>query len=417
MKTKYLFLALTLTSFLSLFFCEAGASLELRNFEQDGNNYVITVFSSQVCALEFFWKEQEAQQGAYQLIGTLSTPNYGNLYQMKWDITQISDGNYTILIKSSCSAELEQNVEVNKGHWEISPIRLQYPGTTTAKYLGDIKGTVDVTPTGGTLNPFSQYFIFVKEGDLFRITCIEIPESILQQNIYLEMYSHGRHFGTLEYKINDDTLQVRVTFPGFENYTPGSENTGDASSSPESTPEPQNSQEFSQVLEKLNEIQNQYNSLDQKITDLDDKITQETEDLNQRITNLDTQTIATLKDFQNTQEEEKKDTFILIIVITVVISAVAAYIVVTKTNESKSEIARDSNFVQGQPLQPRTLTESSVPTNVVRAARELGIEIETLNQLFRREKAINPYLEDNVVLDLVVKELKEEREKRKQGET
>jgi len=403
MNKSIITILLILTSFL-FSFCEAGASIELREFYQDGSNYIITVYANHG-PLEFFWKGQEANQGAYQQIGTLQSPNYGNLYQIKWDITSLADGNYTILIRST-ETELEQNVSINKAHWEISPIQLQYLGSVTARYKGDIEGTVDVHPSGGTLAPYSQYFIFDKQDEqTFRITSLQIQESVLN-SIFLELYSHGSKWGTLHYRINDDILEVRVIFPSFADYRPGgSQDTG--TTEPESEPQ-QPSQDLldklSEISQKLDQVNTQNTNLTQEIANLRDDIAQK----DGRIKELENQ--LQTKDREKEKIEEEAENNLFLYVIAAGAGAGIVYVILSRTSNIPSASQRQprKEFLGGRPYEERrtyrTEEGNKIPACVYMAAQEHNYNLLNLWQAVEDRKTQDPNLTTEQALNIILNE-------------
>ncbi|MBU7045053.1 MAG: hypothetical protein HXS54_01340 [Theionarchaea archaeon] len=398
--------------FLSSFsFFEASAStiVELREFYQEGNNYVITAYCSQSCTVEFYYKEQNAAQGAYQLIGSLPTPNHGNLFRIKWDITPLADGNYTILIKG-CESQIEANVSINKAHWEISPVILRYPGSANARYVGDIKGTVDVHPSGGTLTPYSQYFIFTKESEgLFRITALEIPQDLLYDQIFFQLYSSGFKWGTLLYSINDDTLEVRVTFEAFSSYSPSS---AEKEEEKEETEEPPNGLS-NEILNELREIKNQNENLNQEVVNLHTKISEKDQaitDLQGKIQEMKIEQEAVKKEEEKKREEQNKQFLLYVVIISGVIAGAAAYAMSKKQTQYRPPPRQD--FMHGRPFNKSSSErkEVKIPALVILAAQNHNLDIEYLNKLVQQKKAEKPHLDTERALNEIINTMRDSGE-------
>lgn len=416
MKSKsILLLMLISTSF--IFLSEAGASsdLEWRQFYQDGNQYVIMIYSPQLASLEFFWKEQEANQGAYQLFSTISKPNSGNLYQALWNISSIGDGNYTILVRSNLGPELEQNVVVNKAHWEISPVILQYQGWIDCNYVGSIEGTVDTQPVGGSLSFYSQFFLYTKQSEnMFRVDSLQIPDDTLKL-IYKELYSRGAKWGTLHYVINDDKLEVRVIFPGYANYRPYPEQEGGEEQQQEEQPQEQQSEEMQQILEELQKIQEKNDAITQQITNMTSSIAEK----NETITNLQSdidevkrQSVEKEKEAEQQRQQESQKYLLYAAGIAVVGGAAAAY-VFSKRQATPMQVQKPRNFVHGPPFRPSASPETSedqIPALVLLVAQKQNLDPLELNRLMNEEKKQKPHLSTERVLNLVLNKLKEQGE-------
>lgn len=378
------------TSFFSL--ASSVPELTLIQFTQEGNQYIIIVKSTKVAILEFFFKPQEAEQGAYQMIATLQYPNHGDLYKVYWNISNINDGNYTIMVRSNTGAILETNVIVNKAHWEISPIFIQYPGWNTANYIGNIEGTVTTIPYGGTLENYKEYFLFTRQGNVFTITVQEIPSAV-SDLIFKQLYSNGQKYGTLYYLINDDILEVRIIFPSLANYSPYSQpppSSPDPVQFPQPTPQPtslpsQNSQELQQILNELNAIKNQNAQISQETNQIKTEMEQkniEIEDLKRRI------------DEEEQKREKEKNNFFFYIIIILVGIVVIIYGLKsrnTKNSFNKMNRSQDTNFIHGKPFRIEEKGEK-IPIEVIDKAREYDLDSIALWEAVKECRRKEPFL-------------------------
>ena len=406
-----LLLALILTS-LSFFEASASNYIEWRNFYQEGNMYVIEVFTPQITNLEFFWKPQEAQQGAYALIGTLSRPNEGDLYQIKWDISPLSDGNYTILVRST-EDEIEQNVVVNRAHWELSPVILTYPGWTDAKYIGTIDGSVNSHPSGGTLSFYAQYFQFTKQSEgNFRVSIDYIPDDVLNL-IFKELYSHGAKWGTLFYVINDDLLEVRVIFPSLANYRPGPAAPESDPTEPTGPPETQPPQATQDLLDRLAEISQKLDTTLSQNTSLTNEITNlrsQLEEKEEEIENLRYQ--LRLKDEETQKAQEETKSYLIIYVLGAAAIGGGIVYMAMKQKPQSSHVQRQRTFEHGRLFhqQPSEPQEETIPGIVFLTAQNQNLDPIGLNNLVKKVKQEKPHLSTERALNEVLNNLNDQGE-------
>ncbi len=409
LKFFIIFLLFSLSSFSLL---SEVPELELRQYYQEGTQYVIVVKCVKTGTLEFFYKEQGQSQGAYQGIGTLSAPNFGDLYKIYWNVRDLNDGNYTIMIRSqTTSAILETNVIVNKAHWDISPVQLQYPGWITATYIGDIPGTIDTRPTGGNLIEYSQFILFTRQnGNEFRIEVQIIPDNILEI-IYRQLYSNGHKQGTIYYQINDDILEVRVTFPGLVSYSPYSKPQNQTPSpSPNPTPiptyPPQDSQQLSQILNELNNIKTQNSQISQETAEIKSQLEQksiEIEDLKNRIGEEETK-----------RKKQESNTLFYILIPAAVMGGIFI-LMKSKNKENSSTQIVQSEFPHGRPFKPRVDEKrKSIPVEVIDFAQTYNLAPLALFDKVERLQSENPLLSTTAALNRIYAELKEAQ---RHGET
>ncbi|KYK38502.1 MAG: hypothetical protein AYK18_07080 [Theionarchaea archaeon DG-70] len=391
----------------SFFCCEAGASsLEWRQYYQEGTQYVIVIYSSELAEIQFLWKPQEAQQGAYQLFSTLSQPNEGNLYKAFWNVSAINDGNYSIMVKSSVGDQLEKNVIVNKSHWEVSPVNLVYQfdeygaGWVDVKYIGTIEGTVLSTPICiedlcGTLTFYAQYFKFTKQSpSTFRIEVLPIPDEVLKL-IYKELYSNGAKFGTLFYQINDDVLEVRVIFPGFSSYRPGRDqpqSTETPSQEPVEEPVKDEDEDMEEILKELRDIKEQSEETNTEISNLRTEIQQKDQEIMNLRDEIEQQAIEEKREW-----EEEKQNLIFILGGIIVASIGSAVYILRKQNPPRSP-QKYTQFLTGRPYESMTTPGdprvATIPVPVAEMATRYNIDPERLNQ------AVNQRMEEDSSLTI-----------------
>lgn len=414
MKLKAILLCL-LFVVSSFFCCEAGASsLEWRQYFQEGTQYVIVIYSSELAEIQFLWKPQEAQQGAYQLFSTLSAPNEGNLYKAYWNVSQLNDGNYSIMVKTTTD-QLEKNVIVNKGHWEVSPINLVYQfdeygaGWVDVKYIGTIEGTVVSIPVCiedlcGTLTFYAQYFKFTKQSpSTFRIEVLPIPDEVLKL-IYKELYSNGAKFGTLFYRINDDVLEVRVIFPGFAAYRPGTTeppSTETPSQEPEEQPTDEKDEDMEEILKELRDIKEQSENTNTDISNLRTEIQQK----DQEITNLRDEMEQHAIEEKREWEREKRD--LIIIFGGIIAAAIGGAVYYLKNSQGQALVRQPGEYLVGRSHGRRSspqVQEDTIPLRIVQAANELNLDplqlYEAVQELIREhpdysiDEALNVIVSD-----------------------